>query len=166
MNYSTNFKTDVAHTRGPKFFYVIKIWRKTLHFVKYKSIYGTVEPFSYWHLCNTDTSLISTADNFQYPDQILIHSFHNEEPSWYRPSLIKTTHPERPTIMVSLYSEKRSTSMPVHVSMHTSNGLKSYTVLNLIKRKNLLYGHFASSISSFVLKRFKCSVFAAVSVNR
>ena len=55
--------------------------------------------------------------------------------------------------------------MPVHVSMDTSNGLKSYTVLNLIKRKNLLYGHFALSISSFVLKRFKCSVFAAVSVN-
>ena len=55
--------------------------------------------------------------------------------------------------------------MPVHVSMDTSNGLKSYTVLNLIKRKKLLYGHFALSIRFFVLERFDCSVFAAASVN-
>ena len=44
--------------------------------------------------------------------------------------------------------------------------LKSYTVLNLVmKRTNLLYWHFTSSISSFVLQKFDCSVFAAVSVN-
>ena len=45
--------------------------------------------------------------------------------------------------------------------------IKSYTVMNLImKRTNLLHGHFASSTSYFVFQRFDCGVFAAVSVNR
>ena len=33
---------------------------------------------------------------------------------------IRTTHLERQTIMVSLYSEKRSTRVPAHVPMDTS----------------------------------------------
>ena len=43
-------KTDLTNTWGPKFFDVIKISRKSLMFVKYKSTYGTVEPLL------TDTS--------------------------------------------------------------------------------------------------------------
>ena len=116
-----NLETDVSDTWGPKFFDLKKkISSKSLLYVKDKSTYGTVENFPYGHLCNTDTSPISTADNFLCPDRILLYSLYNKEPSWYRPSLMRTTYPERHLVMASSYSEKRSTRVPAHVSIDTA----------------------------------------------
>ena len=51
-------------TRGElNFFYFIKISRKSLLFVKYKSTYCIVEPFPHGHLCSTDSWIIGTADS-------------------------------------------------------------------------------------------------------
>ena len=141
-----NLETDVSDTWGPKFFYLKKkISNKSLLFVKDKSTYGTVENFPYGHLCNTDTSPISSADNFLCPDRILLYSLYNKEPSWYRPSLMEENILwTSPSHGLFILREKKHSCACSRFYRHCN--LKSYTVLNLIIRTNLLYGHFALSI--------------------
>ena len=72
-------------------------------------------------------------------------------------------HPERQTIMVSLYSEKRSTRVPAHVPMDSQSWELHHIELNKTDISLIRTICFVNKV--FVLQNFVCSVFAAVYVN-